>query len=153
VEPRHEYEDGDEDGDGDGDGDVRGGRWEVMLMGGGGGGGGGGWRWVFEGGWDGGGGGGLKGEVEMEMEIDGVLILQYHFSQTSFPHFQSCLIFPLSPLPSPLSPLPSSPFPPLLFFRTSFFSLFLHLRHNFHISVTHLTSLLSISLVLRVFGL
>ncbi len=124
--------------------DVRGGRWEM---------GGGGWRWVFEGGWDGGGGGGLKGEVEMEMEIDGVLILQYHFSQTSFPHFQSCLIFPLSPLPSPLSPLPSSPFPPLLFFRTSFFSLFLHLRHNFHISVTHLTSLLSISLVLRVFGL
>jgi len=109
VEPRHEYEDGDEDEDGDGDGDVRGGRWEVMLMGGGGGGGGGGWRWVFEGGWDGGGGGGLKGEVEMEMEIDGVLILQYHFSQTSFPHFQSCLIFPLSPLPSPLSPRSHSP--------------------------------------------
>ena len=77
--------------------DVRGGRWEM---------GGGGWRWVFEGGWDGGGGGGLKGEVEMEMEIDGVLILQYHFSQTSFPHFQSCLIFPLSPRPH--SPLFSS---------------------------------------------
>jgi len=68
-------------------------------------------------GWEGGGGGGGgDGEVEVMgsfggvgREIDGVLILQYHFSQTSFPHLQSCLIFPLSPLPSPLVPRPHPP--------------------------------------------